>query len=103
MLWRCGAVALRCGVEVAGCCDAMLCRSSSEVYGLCRGGPLDGVPIAGILGDQQAALFGQTCFNIGEAKNTYGTLAAIEAFTLCCSRGCACGRCCGYVCVGVHV
>ncbi|NNK91104.1 MAG: glycerol kinase GlpK [Acidimicrobiia bacterium] len=36
-------------------------------------GVLDGVPIAGVLGDQQAALFGQTCFTPGEAKNTYGT------------------------------
>jgi glycerol kinase len=36
-------------------------------------GPLAGVPITGILGDQQAALFGQTCFAPGEAKNTYGT------------------------------
>ncbi len=36
-------------------------------------GPLAGVPIAGILGDQQAALFGQTCFEPGDAKNTYGT------------------------------
>jgi glycerol kinase len=35
--------------------------------------PLDGVPLAAILGDQQAALFGQTCFSPGEAKNTYGT------------------------------
>jgi glycerol kinase len=47
-------------------------RSSSEVYGLAKG-LLDGVPVAGDLGDQQAALFGQTCFNAGEAKNTYGT------------------------------
>ena len=31
------------------------------------------IPIAGIAGDQQAALFGQTCFNAGDAKNTYGT------------------------------
>jgi glycerol kinase len=46
--------------------------SSSEIYGKAKG-VLDGVPIAGILGDQQAALFGQTCFNPGEAKNTYGT------------------------------
>jgi glycerol kinase len=38
----------------------------------CRG-PLDGVPLAAILGDQQAALFGQACFSPGEAKNTYGT------------------------------
>ena len=46
--------------------------SSSEVYGETRT-PFAGVPIAGILGDQQAALFGQTCFRPGEAKNTYGT------------------------------
>jgi glycerol kinase len=36
-------------------------------------GPLEGVPLTTILGDQHAALFGQTCFNPGEAKNTYGT------------------------------
>ena len=36
-------------------------------------GPLEGVPVTGILGDQQAALFGQTCFDPGDAKNTYGT------------------------------
>jgi len=47
-------------------------RSSSEIYGTATG-DLDGVPIAGDLGDQQAALFGQTCFGKGEAKNTYGT------------------------------
>ena len=47
-------------------------RSSSEVYGAC-GGALDGVPLAGILGDQQAALFGQACLAPGQAKNTYGT------------------------------
>jgi glycerol kinase len=47
--------------------------SSSEVYGEVATGPLRGVPIAGILGDQQAALVGQTCFRPGEAKNTYGT------------------------------
>jgi glycerol kinase len=46
--------------------------SSSEVYGE-AGGTLAGVPIAGILGDQQAALVGQACFQPGEAKNTYGT------------------------------
>lgn len=46
--------------------------SSSEVYGEARG-VLAGVPIAGILGDQQAALVGQACFAPGEAKNTYGT------------------------------
>jgi glycerol kinase len=49
-------------------------RSSSEVYGTVRArGPLAGVPIAGILGDQQAATFGQACLAPGEAKNTYGT------------------------------
>jgi glycerol kinase len=49
-------------------------RSSSEVYAQVRErGPLAGVPIAGILGDQQAATFGQACLQRGEAKNTYGT------------------------------
>jgi len=49
-------------------------RSSSEVYATAREvGPLAGVPIAGILGDQQAATFGQACLSPGEAKNTYGT------------------------------
>jgi glycerol kinase len=47
-------------------------KASSEVYGTCVG-DLAGVPVAGDLGDQQAALFGQTCFSPGEAKNTYGT------------------------------
>ena len=47
-------------------------RGSSEVYGT-GVDDLDGVPIAGILGDQHAALFGQTCFEVGEAKCTYGT------------------------------
>jgi glycerol kinase len=49
-------------------------RPSSEVYGEVKvGGALQGVSIAGDLGDQQAATFGQTCFSVGEAKNTYGT------------------------------
>lgn len=49
-------------------------RSSSEVYGyIAEGLVCQGVPISGALGDQQAALFGQTCFAPGEAKNTYGT------------------------------
>ena len=48
-------------------------RSSSEVYGTVTAGPAKGVVIAGILGDQQAALVGQACFRRGEAKNTYGT------------------------------
>jgi glycerol kinase len=48
-------------------------KSSSEVYGEAKGTAVGGVPISGILGDQQAALFGQTCFDPGSAKNTYGT------------------------------
>jgi len=59
-------------------------RSSSEIYGHVGAGsprpnlgestsPLRGIPVSGDLGDQHAALFGQTCFNVGEAKNTYGT------------------------------
>ena len=48
-------------------------RSSSETYGLAVEPSVKGVAIAGILGDQQAALVGQTCFEAGEAKNTYGT------------------------------
>lgn len=49
-------------------------RSSSEVYGNGRPrGMVPGVPISGILGDQQAATFGQACFDVGTAKNTYGT------------------------------
>jgi glycerol kinase len=47
--------------------------SSSEVYRECQVDAIRGVPIAGILGDQQAALVGQTCYEPGEAKNTYGT------------------------------
>jgi len=45
---------------------------SATVYGTAVGA-LEGIPVAGDLGDQQAALFGQTCFSVGEAKNTYGT------------------------------
>jgi glycerol kinase len=62
-------------LDLIGIPRAMLpeIRSSSEVYGSIRGTALDGVPVAGILGDQQAALFGQACFTPGEAKNTYGT------------------------------
>ncbi len=47
-------------------------RSSSEEYGKAKI-ILEGIPVAGDLGDQQAALFGQTCYSAGEAKNTYGT------------------------------
>ena len=50
-------------------------RSSSEIYGKTKGLTFlpDGIPVAGIAGDQQAALFGQACFDAGEAKCTYGT------------------------------
>jgi glycerol kinase len=48
-------------------------RASSEAYGEVTTGGFTGVQIAGDLGDQQAATFGQTCFSPGEAKNTYGT------------------------------
>ena len=63
-------------------------KSSSEIYGFVGAGsprpvlggevgggtpPLQGIPVSGNLGDQHAALFGQTCFDPGEAKNTYGT------------------------------
>jgi glycerol kinase len=47
-------------------------RPSAEVYGE-AGGTLGGLPVAGALGDQHAALFGQTCFALGEGKCTYGT------------------------------
>ena len=63
-------------LAVFGIPRAMLPRiaSSSEVYAVIPApSPLAGVPLAGILGDQQAALVGQTCFAPGEAKNTYGT------------------------------
>ena len=48
-------------------------RPSSGDFGIVQDEVLAGVPIRGVLGDQQAALFGQTCFERGEAKNTYGT------------------------------
>lgn len=49
-------------------------KSSSEVYGYgSKNSLLIDTPIAGILGDQQAATFGQTCFSVGQVKNTYGT------------------------------
>lgn len=55
-------------------------RSSSEIYGCfeCMGAE---IPIAGIAGDQQAALFGQGCFEAGQAKNTYGTGCFLLAHT----------------------
>ena len=61
-------------LEALGIPPAMLpeIKPSSMVYARAKG-ILDGIPVAGDLGDQQAALFGQTCFSPGEAKNTYGT------------------------------
>ncbi|MFL5303483.1 MAG: glycerol kinase GlpK [Anaeromyxobacteraceae bacterium] len=64
-------------LEVFGIPKAVLpeIRSSSEVYGTTKGtrGLPDGIPVCGIAGDQQAALFGQACFRPGDAKCTYGT------------------------------
>ncbi|MEX2171578.1 MAG: glycerol kinase GlpK [Pirellulales bacterium] len=63
-------------LECLGVPRAMLpeVRSSSEVYGeVSASAALNGVPLAGIAGDQQAALFGQACYERGAAKNTYGT------------------------------
>jgi len=62
-------------LEAFGIPEKMLpqIRSSSEAYGQAKEPALQNVSIAGILGDQQAALVGQTCFEPGEAKNTYGT------------------------------
>jgi glycerol kinase len=61
-------------LKIMGIPKAMLpeIRASSETYGKCVG-ELAGIPVAGDLGDQQAAIFGQTCYSVGEAKNTYGT------------------------------
>lgn len=61
-------------LETIGVPRSMLPKiaSSSQVYGTAKG-DLEGIPVAGDLGDQQAATVGQTCFNPGEAKNTYGT------------------------------
>src|SRR3990172_1612169 len=61
-------------LKIMGVPRAMLpaIKPSSETYGTATGA-LAGIPVAGDLGDQQAALFGQTCFSAGEAKNTYGT------------------------------
>ena len=62
-------------LELMGIPRALLpeIRSSSETYGEAGGTAAGGRPVTGILGDQQAALFGQTCFARGDAKNTYGT------------------------------
>ncbi len=62
-------------LELMGIPEAMLpeIRSSGERFGEAAGTALAGRPVAGMIGDQQAALFGQTCFGAGEAKSTYGT------------------------------
>jgi glycerol kinase len=62
-------------LKIMGVPRAMLptIKASSEVYGNAKGGDLNGIPVSGDLGDQQAALFGQACYDVGEAKNTYGT------------------------------
>lgn len=62
-------------LAVFGIPQQMLPRivASSEIYGTAGLDSLKGVPVAGMIGDQQAALVGQTCFRPGEAKNTYGT------------------------------
>ncbi|MCB9526869.1 MAG: glycerol kinase GlpK [Myxococcales bacterium] len=63
--------------DILGVPSALLpeIRGCSEVYGTTRGFPglPDGIPVAGMAGDQQAALFGQACHGVGEAKCTYGT------------------------------
>jgi glycerol kinase len=65
-------------LEILGIPASMLpdIRPSSQVYGEVKASELsglNGIPVAGILGDQQAAMFGQACYEAGEAKNTYGT------------------------------
>ncbi|MFP8941768.1 glycerol kinase GlpK [Streptomyces fenghuangensis] len=62
-------------LEAMGIPEAVLpeIRSSAEVYGTTSVGTSTGVPVASALGDQQAAIFGQTCYEVGDAKNTYGT------------------------------
>jgi len=62
-------------LELMGIPRALLpeIRSSSEIYCEAAASAVAGAPVASMIGDQQAALFGQTCFGAGEAKNTYGT------------------------------
>ncbi len=62
-------------LELLGIPRALLPRicASSGIFAEARASALAGVTLGGVLGDQQAALFGQTCFRRGEAKNTYGT------------------------------
>ena len=62
-------------LSIVGVPRAMLptIKASSEVYGSAKGEPLAGIPVEVDLGDQQAATFGQAAYDIGDAKNTYGT------------------------------
>ena len=67
-----------CGMLGIPMCMLPRCVGNSQVYGTVKEGTpgletLAGVPVCGAAGDQQAALFGQTCFHAGDAKNTYGT------------------------------
>ena len=67
-----------CGMLGIPMCMLPRCAGNSQVYGTVKEGipgleTLAGVPVCGAAGDQQAALFGQTCFHAGDAKNTYGT------------------------------
>jgi glycerol kinase len=74
-----------CLLDFFGLRSSILPRlvSTSEVYGNIAYGALAGVPIGGLVGDQQAALIGNKCLNQGEAKCTYGT----GAFLLFCTGG----------------
>lgn len=61
--------------------------SNSEVYGVFKKGhPLEGVPIAGLIGDQQAALVGNKCLKKGDAKQTYGASARSSPLVACTPR-----------------
>ena len=67
-----------CGMLGIPMCMLPRCVGNSQLYGTVKEGipgleTLAGVPVCGAAGDQQAALFGQTCFHAGDAKNTYGT------------------------------
>jgi glycerol kinase len=70
-------------LEFFGIRESVLPRlvSSSEVYGTLAYGPLKGVPLGGLVGDEQGALIGNKCLTRGEAKCTYGT----GAFLLFCT------------------
>lgn len=65
--------ALLAWTNIPACILPTICASSCRIGTGAPDSVLPNVPITGILGDQQAALFGQACFQVGEAKNTYGT------------------------------